>query len=334
MNIGIVGCGSLGGVITFRLATVPEYRVWTINRNPEIKRAISEYGLILKVGRKRGCLRPELVDNPLEIPVPLDCVILTMKSNTLLKTAQSMLPLLAPRALMITIQNGLIGLELADRTGFECVLPASVLWGASMDAPGEYTVTAPGPFIIGETNGAQTPRLDQAREILGHVFPVIVSQNIEGVHWAKLAINASLTSLGAITGFSFGKLVKNRKLRELIIAIGRECMHVSEKLGITLEPLGGGLRVDNLLKDSGMSAWTKHLLIRILGFKHRRTTSAILASIERGRETEIDYLNGKIADLGKELGVTTPLNERVVQIIRKLESGILKPDPQNLHLLY
>lgn len=337
INIGIVGCGSLGGVIGWRLLAAGEYthsyRVWIINKNPEIGRAVSEEGLVLQTGRTAQSLNANLVDNPQQIPVPLDCVILTTKANALIHAAQSILPFLAEGAPLITTQNGLVGLELADDFDDGIVLPASVLWGATMYAPGKYRITVSGPFIIGERNGAVTDKLEFACNILKEIFPVSVTKNIEGVLWAKLAINTSLTALGAITGLNFGRLVSNIKIRELILAIGRECLHVSEKRGITLEPLGGGLRIDYLLKATGTHSLTRHLLIRALGFKHRKTDSSMLDSIRRGRKTEIDYLNGKIVDIGRELNVETPLNMKIVNTIKKMESGVLKPGIDNLALI-
>ena len=74
----------------------------------------------------------------------------------------------------------------------------------------------------------------------------------------------------------------------------------------------------------------RHFLIRLIGFKYRRIRSSSLQSLERGRQTEIDYLNGYIRDRGLELGVPTPLNETIIVMIKEVEAGARKITPENL----
>ena len=74
-----------------------------------------------------------------------------------------------------------------------------------------------------------------------------------------------------------------------------------------------------------------HLLIRIVGLKYRRLKSSSLQSLERGKKTEIDYLNGFITRKGDEYGVDTPLNDKIVSIIRDIEDGKIKPALNNFN---
>ena len=65
----------------------------------------------------------------------------------------------------------------------------------------------------------------------------------------------------------------------------------------------------------------RHLTIRIIGMKYRRIKSSSLQSIERGRRTEIDFLNGYICDRGREHGVPTPVNDAVCDMVREIEGA-------------
>ena len=58
----------------------------------------------------------------------------------------------------------------------------------------------------------------------------------------------------------------------------------------------------------------------MIGFKYRKIKSSSLQSIERGRRTEIDFLNGYICDRGKELGVPTPVNDAVRAMVLEIEA--------------
>ena len=70
-------------------------------------------------------------------------------------------------------------------------------------------------------------------------------------------------------------------------------------------------------------------MIYIVGLKYRKLKSSSLQSLERGRETEIDYFNGYIAKRGKELGIATPVNFSVVSMIKQIEQGKLKIQRSN-----
>jgi len=65
----------------------------------------------------------------------------------------------------------------------------------------------------------------------------------------------------------------------------------------------------------------RYLTIRIIGFKYRRIKSSSLQSLERGRRTEIDYLNGYVCGKGKTLGEPTPLNNKVKAMVLEIENG-------------
>ena len=61
--------------------------------------------------------------------------------------------------------------------------------------------------------------------------------------------------------------------------------------------------------------------------------SSMLQDILRGRVTEIDYLNGLVADKAKELGISTPVNNEVIELVKTMETRQITPDPENVHLI-
>ena len=68
-----------------------------------------------------------------------------------------------------------------------------------------------------------------------------------------------------------------------------------------------------------------------MGFKYRRLKSSSLQSLSRGKPTEVDYFNGYIAKKGQELRVPTPVNSRIVQMIKEIEAGERKITPDNFY---
>jgi len=70
-----------------------------------------------------------------------------------------------------------------------------------------------------------------------------------------------------------------------------------------------------------LSQLRRHLIIKIMGFKYRRLKSSSLQSLERGKPTEILFLNGYIQKKGKEYQIDTPVNDKVIEIVQDIETG-------------
>ena len=106
----------------------------------------------------------------------------------------------------------------------------------------------------------------------------------------------------------------------------------SVAMKIKVEPAGAGkLDYYKLLEGkTWLANFKRHLTIRIIGYKYRHIKSSSLQSIERGRRTEVDFLNGYICARGRELGVTTPLNDALREMVHEIEDGKRKMSLRNV----
>jgi 2-dehydropantoate 2-reductase len=152
------------------------------------------------------------------------------------------------------------------------------------------------------------------------------------VLWAKLTVTASLTSLGAVTGLRFGPMLRSRTIRDLILRIGTEVVDVGRAAGVAFRRSEGVMDV-NLLAGAQTPVWLKHLVVRAIGFKHRRTESSMHASIREGVPTEIDFINGEVVRIGAEHGVAAPVNRAVVEAVKEIEGGVRAPGAESLERL-
>ena len=134
---------------------------------------------------------------------------------------------------------------------------------------------------------------------------------------------SNINSLGVIGGVRLGELLANKKVRIIFIELMREAMAVAAAMNIQVAPAGAGkLDYYKLLADgTWLADLNRHLTIRIIGFKYRRIKSSSLQSIERGRRTEVDFLNGYICDRGRENGIATPFNDAVRAMVHEIENG-------------
>jgi 2-dehydropantoate 2-reductase len=359
LRVGILGCGALGGVLAARLASRDGVVLEVYNTNGAIARAVERDGLVLVEGSRRSSVPLPLLAGPSAAGdgVPLDLIILATKSVGLLEAARRLAPALAQDGVFVTTQNGLVAADLAKALSPQRIVAGAVLWGASMDAPGVYRVTAHGPFVLGrlwasgELSAAATSAplrpalrapgraappsgrddpLERSAALLGEAFPVRLTENMTGVLWSKLAITASLTTLGAITGLRFGEMVRRRRTRSILLGLGAEVVAVARCREVCLEPLGGGLNVEPFLSPTGYPVPLKHLLMRVVGSRHRRTESSMLDSLRRGRRTEIQFINGRVVELAEAAGVPCPLNRTAVELVREMEEGRSTPSVDHL----
>ncbi len=258
-----------------------------------------------------------------DLPEDLDIVFHATKANDCVAVARGLLPFLHSKSVVVSLQNGISEDALAEVLGRERVIGCVVGWGATHSGPGKIEVTSDGEFTLGHIDHRPDERLETIRPMLEVVQPTRISDNIMGELYSKLMINACINTLGAITGETLGKLLAARKIRSVFITLMQEALTVANAMGIRVEPATGGkLDYYDFLSGNGLlKQFKRHLVIRLIGFKYRRIRSSSLQSLERGRPTEIDYLNGYICDRAAEYAVPVPVNQAVVAMIKEIEAG-------------
>jgi 2-dehydropantoate 2-reductase len=222
---------------------------------------------------------------------------------------------------VVTFQNGIRSDELvASILPREQILSAVVVMHVTYLLPGKVTVVYRGELILGRPFGPRDSKLEDIAHILNQAVPTRVTDNIQGAHWLKLLVNLN-NALPAVTNFTMSQVYANSSLRNLAIGLMREGLRVIDRANIRLESLPevsvGLTKLINWM-PSGIAG-------RIAAAKVRRLTTvwplwgSTLQSIQRGRPTEIDYLNGEIVELGKRHGEATPLNTKMVDLVHQVE---------------
>jgi 2-dehydropantoate 2-reductase len=326
-----VGAGAIGGIVAAFLARAGWDLEVVCKHQETVDRALSEGFHIFGVqGEHRIPLRG--VKEIHGLSGPKGVVFLATKANDAMEAARFLLPFLKEDSAVVSLQNGICEEALAEILGRNRVVGCVVVWGASMHGPGELEITSGGEFIIGSLDTPSEGSLPLIKQMLDEVAPTRISGNIMGELYARLIINACINSLGVIAGRELGELLAMKRARQIFIAVMREAMAVAAAVGIKVERGGGGkLDYYRFLKGSSvLSQLKRSLFIRVIGFKYRRIKSSSLQSLERGRKTEIDYLNGYICARGRQHGVPTPINDAVVMMVREIEGGQRKMTPENL----
>lgn len=328
----IAGIGGIGGVIAGKMIEAG-YDPALVTNNEEITTAIRESGLKATMPSGEVKVEASAYTTMDDLPADdrFDAAFLIMKAQAVVESAQAALPHLNDEGYVVTFQNGIVEDAVAKAVGADRVIGVTIGWGGTMHGPGVYERTSPGNTIAGELDGKMTERLRELGAALETAGPVELTKNMYGVLWAKLAVNSTVTTIGALTGETLGEMLARPEVRRASLAVYTEAVDTAIANGVTLERIAADPMMLYLPKDAGwFTRMRKDIVMRVIGRKYGRTKASMLQSLERGRRTEVDYLNGYIVERGQAAGVPTPLNARLVDLIHEIEDGKRKSTPDNI----
>jgi len=314
-RIAIIGAGAIGSALGALLCRAGR-NVTLIGRSAHVG-AIRSGGLRVD-GALGSFTVPMAASEALDFRP--DLAFLTVKTQDVLAALQANMAFLAGVP-VVTFQNGvrsdaLVATVVPPRQ----LISAVVNIHANFLAPGLVTVIYPGPLLIGRPFGPNDAEVEALAAILRDAVPTKVSANIHGAHWLKLIVNLN-NAFPALTNATFHQILADPGLRQLAVKVMLEGLRVAKRAGIRLESLP-----DTPAALIHLIDWLPlRLAAAVAAAKARRMETrwpllgSTLQSLQRKRPTEIDYLNGEVVRLGRELGVATPLNAIMVEMVHQVE---------------
>ena len=112
----------------------------------------------------------------------------------------------------------------------------------------------------------------------------------------------------------------------------KECIDVGHAAGAVFAPVQGKDITKLFYYKNKLKYAFALLLLPIAMKKHRAIVPSMLQDIRNGKACEIDAINGVVCDFGKASGVATPINDRIVSVIKQIEKGELKAEKANIRL--
>ena len=330
MRVAIYGAGSLGTILGAFIskAGVP---IELINRNKAHVEALKTKGAQV-VGTMNFC-QPVVAYTPSEMSGTYDIVFLMTKQQHNPEVVTMLKDFLAPDGVLVTFQNGLPEMQIAEILGEERVLGCTVAWGATLQSPGVCELTSEPDalsYSLGAISAKRSKHFNQVKELLELMGKVDVEENFIGTRWSKLLINAAFSGMSVVLGCTFGEAAGPKESRRIVQALIKECIDVCKKGGIRIEPVQGKDIVKLLDYSHPLKRAFSFFIIPIAIRKHAKLKASMLQDLEKGKLTEVDAINGAVSDYGRRVGFPTPMNDKVVEIIHRIEKGELKPDFSNL----
>lgn len=323
------GAGAIGGAMAAHL-TRAGHDVTVVDAAAEHVAAIERDGLHVM-----GPIAEFDVRLPAFTPATLagewDTIVLATKAHHTEAAVRALNPHLSANGCVVSAQNGLNELAIADVVGAPRTVGAFVNFGADYLEPGVIHYGGRGAVVVGEIDGRITPRVEAIRDAwLDFDDRAVVTPNIWGHLWGKEAYGAMLFAT-ALTDDSIADALARPAYRDLYVALAREVLAVAAARGVRPEGFDGFEPAAYL--ESAPPGTAEQSLDALVAFNRRsaKTHSGIWRDLNvRRRPTEVGAQLGIVASLGREAGLATPLTSRLVALIHDLEDGRRTPSLDNL----
>jgi len=326
------GAGSVGGLVGGRLLAAG-HDVTFVTGNKDITTVLNSRGIILRDNDVETNMHAKAYTEVADLPAGehYDVVCLAMMAQHAVQSMRDSLPRLSDAGTVVTFQNGIVIDAIGEICGLDKLVPSTLAFGMTMEAHGEYRLTTAGSIILGELDGTASARVNDLAELFGDVLKTVISPNIMGVLWGKLLWNASVSAICAVTGRKLGDICGDPQTQGLIIRGYREAVETARALGITLEKVV--VDFNKMYVPDGSSEDSARELLKGLTERYAEVIPSTSQSLQKGKLTEIDYLNGYVASKAVEVGHPTPMHELLTKLVREVEQGHRKIERNNVEEL-
>jgi len=344
-RIVVVGAGAVGGYTGAHMAQAGE-DVTFVDFWPENVAAINRDGL--RITHHQG---PE----PFAVNVralhlteaqhlakepPVDIAFVCVKSYDTDWATRLIAQYLAPGGYVVSLQNcmneetiaGIVGWGkvmgcIASNISVGLVAPGHVHRGGIRGIDRGHTV-----YRTGEVTGRITERAAEVCRLVGHADSAKATDNLWGERWSKLVTNSMANGVSACTGLSGVEMAQTEAIRHFQARVGGEAIRIGQALGYKLEEIG---HLDpEIIARAGegdaaaLARYDDHRLSERRGAADQRPSMG--QDMAKGRRTEIEFLNGFVVREGAKAGLGARANERLVDIVKRVERGELTQDPRHI----
>src|SRR5271156_4249565 len=344
-KIAIVGAGAVGGYAGAHMVQAGE-DVTFIDPWPEHVEQMRKAGL--RVTHARDVAEFSVAVRALHITdaqalakeAPVDIAFVCMKSYDTAWATMMIRQYLAPDGYVVSLQNCMNEETIAGIVG----------WGKTLGCiASSITVNLPEPGLIhrgaakhgaahtvfraGEVHGRVTPRAEEVCRLVAYADSAKVTNNLWGERWSKLVANAMQNGLSACTGLGGADMLKSDPIRRFSTRLGSEAIRVGQAHGYQLEEI---LHLPpETIACAGEGDAVAEQTCDAQRFKDSARTAAgqrpsMGQDMQKGRRTEIEFLNGLIVREGEKVGITARANAVLTDLVKRVEKGELKPDPRHI----
>jgi 2-dehydropantoate 2-reductase len=305
MKIAVMGSGGVGGFYGGRLAHAG-YDVTFVARGAHLA-AMRENGLLIE-NEPQGNIHVrnvKVTEDPASIGV-VDLVIVAVKLWDTEAAARALKPIVGPRTAVLSLQNGVIKDDILRREfGAVAVMGGVAYVGTHISRPGVILQTGTlQRLLFGEYDKRRSERAEQFLEaLLNAGVQAELSDDIRRTLWEKYVFLVGLSGTTATMRSPIGPIRENPQTRAFLLDLMKESVAVGRAHGVNLPEDYAEQRLQ--FADSVAPAMS----------------SSMHHDLEHGNRLEVPWLSGGVVQLGREVGVPTPANRAVWDILALHAAG-------------
>ena len=261
-----------------------------------------------------------------------DVVLLTSKAYDSRWLTEFIKPYLADDGLVVAVQNCMTAETIAEIVGPERTVGCVVELSSQLFDPGEIKRNTGRDrtwFGLGAFDPAHAGRVEDAAAVLRHAGRVDITDDIISAKWMKLIVNAMTMGMKAILGTTNEQVFKLPGARELFLRAGEEALAAGQSLGYKVVPIFG-LKPEDVENTNNLLETLLEKITRDVG---PTALNTVLQDHLKGRYSEVDMINGLVAEAARNSGRSSPVSDVLVDLSRRIHAGELKPDQANLDLI-
>jgi 2-dehydropantoate 2-reductase len=305
-TFAIIGAGPVGCIVSAFLAK-GGHRVILCDVIPDLLEPALKRGIIIEGAENLTQTVSHTCTSIDDLPdYQPDVIFVTVKANVLPLIASAIEGFHKKGMYVVSWQNG-IDTErvLADSLGTEPVMRAVVNYGCGLLGPAHVTIPFHHPpHFIQELDPASKFAADAIADTLTTCgLTTRHTKDIVAMVWRKGVLNACMNPVCAVTGLTMSQAMNDPIIFNLVDSLVKECVKVARANEIMI----------------GWDYYPNAIDYMRNAGNHK---PSMLMDIENGRRTEIDYINGKFVEYGRQAGIETPYNLTLQSLVKGLESKL------------
>jgi len=291
----VFGAGAIGSLFGALLSN--KNNVVLVGRSDHVN-VICKNGLTV-IGKTQLNVKIHAVNSADDIDFSPDLLIITVKSYDTESAIKQAKKIIGDRTLVMSLQNGLDNIEIMRKhVDYNNIIAGITTHGAIFSKPGIIEHTGIGDLVIGGFEEKNSINVKKVIEIFNQSnITANLSNDILKEIWVKAVVNSSINPLTTIFQCRNGYLLENTILEGIVEKICFESVNVAKFHGIDLSS-------EELFEK------TKDVIV-----KTSENYSSMYQSYKRGKKTEIDSINGRIVDIGKDYDIDTLLNQTLFKLV-------------------
>ncbi len=329
IKIGIIGAGAVGGVMAAMLAEAG-YDVELARRYQSQINLGNHVALEVSGEFGRHTILVPSVAGAGSFRSKKDIIFVLTKAYDTISCIKESLPFLTERGVFVCTQNVMNIDELSKVVNLDKIVGLVIDWMSVRHNAGVMEVIKRGGMQIGAFGHVDYRLMDALQQMLSSITPTAVTDNILGLAYSRMVMNACVSSLGALTGLSLGRWLALKHAEQICYNIIKEGIDIANALQVKVEPYDAVIDYDKFVENDCSAKIYRNKLLARMRKNNLYTTSSCLMALERKQKTEVEYLNGYLIRVANKINYPVAVNDRLYVMIKEIEDGKRNCNSENI----